>query len=75
MMNYRPISLPTSFSKVAENAILVKLFHHIKRNNVLSNQQFGLRSNSAAELASFNLTNEILKALNNNVPVTGIFCD
>jgi hypothetical protein len=65
MMNYRPISLPKYFSKVIEKVIFVRLLHHIKSNYILSIHQYGFRSDSSTELASFNLINEILAALNN----------
>jgi hypothetical protein len=57
MMNYRPISLLKFFSKVTEKVILVRLIHHIKSKNILSNQQFGFKSNSSTELVLFNLIN------------------
>jgi hypothetical protein len=63
------------FSEVIEKVIFVRLLHHIKSNNILSSQQYGFRSNSSTELASFNLINEILMALNSKIPVGGIFCD
>jgi hypothetical protein len=75
MMNYRPISLLTSFSKVIEKVIFVRLLRHIKNNNILSNHQYGFRCDSSSRLASYNLINEILNALNNTIPVGGIFCD
>jgi hypothetical protein len=75
MMNYRPISSLTSFSKVTEKVILVRLFCHIKSNNILPNQQFGFRINSSIEVTSFNLINKILQSLNNKIPAGGIFCD
>jgi hypothetical protein len=52
-INYRPISLLTSFSKVIEKAILVRLLCHIKYN-ILSNHQYGFRSDSSSELAIYN---------------------
>jgi hypothetical protein len=74
VMNYRPTPLLTSFSKVIEKAIFVRLLRHIKNNNILSNQ-YGLRSDSSSELALYNLINEILKALDDKALVGGIFCD
>jgi hypothetical protein len=67
--NYRPISLLTSFSKVIEKAIFVRLLCHIKNNNILSNHQYGFRGDSSSELAIYNLINEILKALDDKVLV------
>ena len=43
--------------------------------NTLATEQYGVRSNSSTEKASFKLINEILLALNNKLTVDGIFCD
>jgi hypothetical protein len=75
MSNYRPISLLTSFSKVFEKVIYNRIHYHIKVNNILVNEQYGFRNNSSTEIASYNLVNNILKALNNKMWVGGIFCD
>jgi hypothetical protein len=72
--NYRPISLFTSFSKVFEKVIYKRLNYHIKGNNILAKEQYGFRNNSSTEIASYNLINNILKALNNKMWVGGIFC-
>jgi hypothetical protein len=44
-------------------------------NNTIANEQYGFRSNSSTDIASYKLTNEILNALNNKVLVGAIFCD
>jgi len=41
----------------------------------LAQKQYGFRTNSATETASYNLINNILEALNNKYIVGGIFCD
>jgi retron-type reverse transcriptase len=64
-----------TLSKVIEKVIFAQLLRHIKNNNILSNHQYGFRHNSSTELASYKLINEILEALNNKIPVRGIFCD
>ena len=75
MSNYRPISLLTSFSKFFERVICKRLDYHIKNNNILANEQYGFRMNSSIEIASYNIINNILKALSNKMWVGGIFCD
>jgi hypothetical protein len=55
--------------------IYIILNNHIKNNNILSVEQYGFRSNSSTEKASFKLLNDILQALNNKSNVGGIFCD
>ena len=73
--NYRPISLLTSFSKIFEKLIYSRLYKHICTNNILVKEQYEFRINSSAEAASYNVINEILKAMNNRFSVGGIFFD
>ena len=75
MSNYRPISLFTSFSKVFENVIYKRWPYHIKNNNILAKEKYGFMNNSSTETASYDLINNILKALNSKMWVGGIFCD
>jgi len=63
--HYRPISLLTSFSKVFEKALCVRLTEYFNTNKLLVGNQFGFRKGIATEDAFFKLTNEILNALNN----------
>ena len=73
--NYMPISLLTSFSKVCEKALFIRLIEHFNTNNLLVGNQFGFRKGTATEDAIFKLTNEILKALNNKTLAGSVFCD
>jgi hypothetical protein len=73
--NCRPISLLTSFSSVFEKIIYDRLLKHIETNNILVAEQFGFRTSSSTEEASYKLIDDILNALNNRVTVGGIFCD
>jgi exonuclease III/uncharacterized protein YutD len=75
MSNYRPISLLTSFSKIFEKIIYNRLQNHIAVNNILAKEQHGFRNKFSTQTASFELINNILDALNNNMKVGGIFCD
>ena len=73
--NYRPKSLLTSFLKVFEKALFIRLIEHFNTNNLLVGNQFGFRKGTATEDAIFKLTNEILKALNNKTQAGSIFYD
>jgi hypothetical protein len=55
--NYRPISLLTSFSKIIGKLIYTRLITHIEANNFLVQEQYGFRSHSSTEKASFTLIN------------------
>jgi len=68
-------SLLTSFSKVFEKALYIRLNEHINNYNILIGQQFGFRKRLAMEDAIFKLTHENLNALNNKVLVDSILYD
>ena len=63
--NYRPISILPSFSKIFEKIILRRLIQHLDYNKILVDEQFGFRSKTSTNLASFHLISKILEALNN----------
>jgi hypothetical protein len=48
---------------------------YIISNKILANEKYGFRSNTSREKAIYQLTNKILKALDNKEWVGGIFCD
>ena len=48
---------------------------HLTDHNILSNEQYGSRTKLKTENATYQLTNEILNSLNNNLLIAGIFCD
>lgn len=62
-------------SKVFEKVIYARLRQHVISNNIIANEQYGFRTNSSTETASYRLINEILNALNNKILVGVIFCD
>jgi hypothetical protein len=69
------MSLLTSFSSIFEKMIYIRLSKHIINSAILSNEQFGFRSNSSTGNPKFNLLNDILQALKNKELVGDIFCD
>ena len=44
-LNYRPISLLSVFSKIFEKLLYTRMFTFLTKNNLISNKQFGFRSN------------------------------
>ena len=73
--NYRPISLLTSFSKIFEKAIYIRLTEYLLNNKVLSDSQYGFRKGLATENAIFKLINEILNSQNSKTKTGSVFCD
>ena len=52
-----------------------RILKHITKYNILSTEQYGSRLGLRTDNATYKLTNEILNAMNNKLPVGGIFCD
>jgi hypothetical protein len=75
MTNYRPISLLKVFSKVLEKFMYNRLNHHMHTNNTLVPEQCGFSQVKSIENAVFKLTDRILKSINHEMHVGGIFCD
>jgi hypothetical protein len=73
--NYRPISLLTSFLKVIEKLIYVRLIDHITATTILSNEQHGFRNKYSTEQATFASLKDILVAMNDKLKIRGIFRD
>jgi hypothetical protein len=73
--NYRSISLLTSFTKIFEKIIFTRLIYHLIHNHILVDEQFGFRTKSSTDLASYKLINDVLMSLNNKLLVGGVFCD
>jgi hypothetical protein len=61
LANYRPISLLTSFTKVLEKALYIRLIEYLHNNKLLVKNQFGFRKGLATDDAIFKLINKILK--------------
>jgi len=74
MLNYKPISLLTSFSTIFERVIYSILKFHIHSNNIPKQEYCGFRTNSSTELTTHILTKNILTALH-NLLIQGLFFD
>jgi hypothetical protein len=67
--------LLTSFPKVLEKAIYIRLSEHLNCNKLLVNNQSGFRRGTAVNDAIFKVTNDVLNTLNNKKVSGSIFCD
>ena len=45
VINYRPISLLSVFSKIYEKVIYIRIYSYLTKNNLIYSKQFGFRSN------------------------------
>jgi hypothetical protein len=73
--NTRPIYILISFSRILENVMYKRLLEYVINNNILAKEQFGFRKNLATEKANYELSNDIISALDKNLLVGRIFCD
>lgn len=61
--NYRPVSLLPQFSKIFEKLFVTRLDKFIERYNILSNNQYGFRTNHSTSMALMELIEEISIAI------------
>ena len=73
--NYRPVSVLPIFSKLFERLMYNRLFSFIDKHNLLYKYQFGFRAGHGTDMALIYLVDKILKALNDNEIVLGVFLD
>ena len=60
---YRPISLLTSISKVFEKVVFLQLTKYFQDNGLFYDGQYGFRENHPTEMATVELLNRIISAL------------
>ena len=75
MDNYRPISLLSCFSKIFEKIACIRLSIFLENNKLLSDNQFGFRSNHSTVHPMLKFMNLVLNALNKKNHCIAIFCD
>jgi hypothetical protein len=75
LINYRPISLLSTFSKVLERLIYNKVIKFIEKHKILSLSQYGFRSGHSTSHAIIDLTNSVTHHLDSGKKVAGLFLD
>ena len=78
LSNYRPISLLPTISKIFERVIFTLLYSYLNAHNLLSEQQYGFRSQHSTELACVKLVDYITTEMDNIKKIktpTAIFLD
>lgn len=73
--NYRPISVLSVFSKIAEHIINKRLVGFLTSQNIIVRQQFGFQKNKSPETALLGIKDEILHNIENKALTLGIFLD
>ncbi|KAJ8872530.1 hypothetical protein PR048_026136 [Dryococelus australis] len=73
--NYRPISLLSALSKVAEKVLHNRLQHHIDSNHVLPDHQFGFRAKCTTTHQLTRITEHITNAFDKKQYTAAVFLD
>lgn len=73
--NYRPISQTSSLSKLYEYAMLTRLLNHLKKNNIIIDEQHGFREHRSTITAVHSFINSVVQALDKGLLPAGVFCD
>ena len=74
-LNYRPISVLPSFSKIFEKIMYNRLDSYIKSNNILISNQYGFRPVHSTYMAMLDMVNKISDSVDNHEVSIGIFID
>lgn len=73
--NYRPISLLPTISKFFEKLMYIRLENYFASKHYLNTCQFGVKKDSNTTLAIDTFLEQIVKSIENNEYIVGIFCD
>ena len=75
VVNYRPVSLLMTMSKVLEKAVYSRVYSFLERNKILYDSQYGFRTKRSCEQAILELTGRILQAKNKGMHSAALFLD
>jgi len=73
--NFRPISVLRCFSKVLEKLMYKRAITFLNKNNILSNNQYGLRAGHSTQQVVIELVDKISQAIERNEYTVGLFSD
>ena len=74
-INYRPISLLTTISKILEKIVYKRLYSFLSKKNILFSSRYGFRKNHSCEQAMLELIGHILQAKNQGEQTASVFLD
>ncbi len=75
LSNYRPISVLPFFSKLLEKVVNNRLVDYLNKWSILTQNQYGFRSNHSTCMAVIEMCDKITQALDENRYAVGVFID
>ena len=75
LVNYRPISLLPTISKVFERAIHDQMYEYFDQFNLLAEQQYGFRKQHSTEYAAIKLIDHVSKEMEAGKTPTSVYID
>ena len=75
LVNYRPISLLPTISKIFEKVIHDQLYDYFDKYNLLAEQQYGFRKQHVTEYAAVKLIDHVSKEMENRKIPTNVYID
>ena len=73
--NYRPISVLSCISKILEKLVFNRTVKFLDKYNLLSDNQYGFRSDYSTSMALLDFADKIVKGFEDNAYSIGIFLD
>ena len=73
--NFRPISTLSVFAQILEKLVYKQLINYIEKYDILCQFQFGFRKGRSTEQAIAEITDNLKKAIDNNLFTCGVFLD
>ena len=75
VINYQPISLLMTLSKILKKIIYKRVYNYLDKNNILYESQYGFRNKCSCEQAITELLDHILQAKESNHFSASVFLD
>jgi hypothetical protein len=73
--NYRPISLVSTFSKILEKIVCIRLINFLEKHNIFIKSQYGFCKGISTNTALINFIEGVYNTLDNKEVCVGVFLD
>jgi hypothetical protein len=73
--NYRPFSLVSTFSKVLEKVVSIRLINFLEKHNMFTESQHGFCKDKSTNTELVNFLEDVYKSLDNKEVCVGLFID